>query len=98
MLWAAFCALNERRRAIRDFDGSPVADEEVRAILEQALLAPSSGNLQPYQVHWIREASIRRKIAAACRGQRAAASASVLLVFTASVATAGATAAQQLEY
>lgn len=96
--WAAFCAVNERRRAVRDFDGAPIADEDVRAILEQALLAPSSGNLQPYRVHWIREPATRQRIAAACRGQRAAVSAPVLLVFTASLETARATAAAQLEH
>ena len=96
--WAAFCAVNERRRAVRDFDGAPIADEDVRAILEQALLAPSSGNLQPYRVHWIREPATRQRIAAACGGQRAAVSAPVLLVFTASLETARATAAAQLEH
>jgi len=96
--WTAFCALNERRRAIRDFDGTPVCDEDVRAILEQALLAPSSGNLQPYHVHWVRDPVLRGRIAAACRGQRAAASAPVLLVFSAGVDAARATAGAQLEY
>jgi nitroreductase len=96
--WESFCAVNEGRRAIRDFDGSAVADEDVRAILEQALLAPSSGNLQPFQVHWIRDAALRAQVAAACRGQRAAVTAPVLLVVTAGVAAARATAAAHLDY
>jgi len=98
MLWAAFCALNERRRAIRNFDGSPVADEDVRAILEQALLAPSSGNLQPYEVHWVRDPAERVRVARACRGQPAATSAGVLLVFSCSVDIARRTAAARLAY
>lgn len=98
MTWTAFCALNGRRRAIREFDGSAVADEDVRAILEQALLAPSSGNLQPYQVHWIRDAASRQRVAAACRGQRAAASAPVLLVFACHIGIAEATAAEHLDH
>jgi nitroreductase len=98
MLWAAFCALNERRRAIRTFDGSPVADEDVRAILEQALLAPSSGNLQPYEVHWVRDPAERVRVAHACRGQSAATSAGVLLVFSCSVDIARRTAAARLAY
>ncbi len=96
--WTAFCAVNASRRAIRDFDGTAVADEDVREILEQALLAPSSANLQPYEVHWIRDPATKRKVVAACRGQRAAASASVLLVVAASVATARRTASAQLAY
>src|ERR1043165_6824001 len=86
--WTAFCALNAHRRAIRDFEATPVPDEDVRAILEQALLAPSSGNLQPYQIHWVRDPKKRRLVAAACHRQRAAMSAPVLLVFTADVAMA----------
>jgi nitroreductase len=96
--WETFCAVNARRRAIRDFDGMPLPDEEIRHLLEQALLAPSSGNLQPYQLHWIRDVTIRAAVAAACKGQRAAASASALLVVAASTAIASRTAAAQAEY
>jgi nitroreductase len=96
--WETFCAINARRRAIRDFDDLPVSDDEVCEVLEQALLAPSSGNLQPYQLHWIRDSATKAAIAAACEGQRAAASAPVLLVVAASVAIAAQTAALQVEY
>jgi len=97
-LWTAFCSVNARRRAIRDFDGTPVGDEDVRAILEQALLAPSSSNLQPYQLHWVRDPVKKATLAAACGGQRAAASAATLLVVAASLETALDTAEAQLEY
>jgi nitroreductase len=96
--WTAFCAINARRRAIRDFDGTPVPDEDVRAILAEALLAPSSGNLQAYRIHWIRDPEKRRQVAMACDGQRAAASASVLLVVAASTAIASETAVAQMTY
>jgi nitroreductase len=96
--WEAFCAVNAARRAVREFDGSPVADADVRAILEQALLAPSSGNLQPYRVYWIRDAATRARVAAACRGQRAAASAPVLFVLSAGIAAARTTAAAHLDH
>src|SRR4030095_1966885 len=96
--WETFCALKARPRAIRDFDDAPVSDDEVCDVLEQALLAPSSGNLQPYHLHWIRDSATKGAIAAACEGQRAAASAPVLLVVAASVAIAAQTAALQVEY
>src|SRR4030095_9034226 len=57
--WETFCAINARRRAIRDFDDAPVSDDEVCDVLEQALLAPSSGNLQPYHLHWIRDSATK---------------------------------------
>lgn len=78
--WAAFSELTLRRRAIRDFDGEPVSDEDMRAILEAALLAPSSGGLQPFELHWVRDEALRARVAEACNGQRAAASAAALVV------------------
>ncbi|MCE9668829.1 nitroreductase family protein [Myxococcus stipitatus] len=82
--WRHFQATNEHRRAVRDFDGAPLDDADVRAVLEAALLAPSSGNLQPYQLHWLRDEAVRRRVAEACNGQRAARSASTLVVIAAS--------------
>lgn len=82
--WDRFCAISSRRRAIRDFDGRPLDEGVVRAVLEETLLAPSSGNLQPFVIHRVRAPALRAAIAEACEGQRAARSASELLVFVAS--------------
>jgi nitroreductase len=81
--WRAFQQINRDRRAIRDFDGSSIADDEVEALIGEALLAPSSGNSQPYIIHWLRDPAMMAAGAAACRNQRAARSASTLLVFVA---------------
>lgn len=81
--WCAFQQVNQNRRAVRDFDGSPIADEDVEAVIGEALLAPSSGNSQPYVIHWIRDAAMKTAAEPACRDQRAARSASTLLVFVA---------------
>jgi nitroreductase len=81
--WWTFQQINRDRRAIRDFDGSPIADDEVEALIGEALLAPSSGNSQPYIIHWLRDPVMMAAGAAACRNQRAARSASTLLVFVA---------------
>jgi nitroreductase len=82
--WDAFRTINAYRRAVRDFDGSPIDDEAIRAVLAEAQLAPSSKNLQPYRFHWISDPHLRNEIAAACSSQRAARSASALIVLTAS--------------
>jgi hypothetical protein len=81
--WWTFQQINRDRRAIRDFDGSPIADDEVEALIGEALLAPSSGNSQPYIIHWLRDPAMMAAGAVACRNQRAARSASTLLVFVA---------------
>jgi nitroreductase len=96
--WLAFCRINQARRAVRDFAPTPVAADDVRAILAEAQLAPSSGNLQPYQLVWVRDPDLRARVAAACDGQRAAASAPVLIAVTAAPALARRTLDAQLAY
>lgn len=96
--WLRFCNINERRRAVRDFDGAPLDDADVRALLEAATLAPSSGNLQPYELHWVRSPELRRRVAEACESQRAALSASTLVVVAAGRRLAQQTLAQQRAY
>lgn len=78
--WDAFAAINDRRRSIRDFDGTPVSDDDMRAILAAAQLAPSSGNTQPYELHWVKDDDVRARVAVACNGQRAARTAGTLVV------------------
>lgn len=94
--WQTFLAINHFRRAIRQFDPEPVAQQDIHALLCEAALAPSSGNLQPYQFHWVRTPALKTAVALACHGQKAATSASDLIVVTASPAIARRTAAAQL--
>lgn len=99
--WTAFRAINAHRRAVRDFDGSPLDDQDIRAVLAEAQLAPSSNNLQPYRLHWIKDPKLRGAVAAACHNQRAAGSASALIVLVASHAYSAQTLldlAEHVEY
>ncbi|WP_277424392.1 nitroreductase family protein [Ralstonia solanacearum] len=96
--WAGFQAANRFRRAIRQFDSTPIPEEDVYALLGEAAFAPSSGNLQPYELHWIRDASLKASIAQACNGQKAAASAADLIVVVASPALGKRTATAQLAH
>lgn len=83
-LWQAFQTINAHRRAVRDFDGSAIPAEDIRAIVAEASLAPTSINLQPYQIHWVRNPEQKALLAKACNNQKAATTASELLVITAS--------------
>lgn len=94
--WACFQDINRRRRATRDFSGASVSEDDIRSLLSEAGLAPSSGNLQPFQMHWIRNTELKVSIASACNGQRAATSAATLVVVTASPCMALITARQQM--
>ena len=97
-LWDAFQAANRFRRAIRKFDSTPIPEEDVYALLAEATFAPSSGNLQPYELHWIREPALKASIASACNGQKAAASATEIIVVVASPTLGKRTVIAQLKH
>jgi nitroreductase len=71
------------RRSIRVFDGEPIPEEVMRDCLRDAVLAPSSSNLQPYELYWVRDPTTRERLAEACLGQPAAATAGELVVVVA---------------
>ncbi len=71
------------RRSIRVFDGEPIPEEVMRDCLRDAVLAPSSSNLQPYELYWVRDAERRTRLAEACLGQPAASTAGELVVVVA---------------
>lgn len=71
------------RRSIRVFDGDPVPEAVMRDCLRDAILAPSSSNLQPYELYWVRDLEKRAAVAAACLGQPAAMTAGDLVVVVA---------------
>ncbi len=96
--WAAFQVLNRHRRAIRKFNGTPIPEVDIQELLAEAMLAPSSGNLQPYQLHWVRSPNLKIEIAKACHGQQAASTAAEIIVISASAAIGKQTARQQLAY
>ena len=68
------------RRSIRIFDGQPIPEEVMRERLRDAVLAPSSSNLQPYELYWVRDEGLRDHLAAACLGQPPAITAGELVV------------------
>lgn len=70
----------------------------MRALLNEAILAPSSGNVQPYQFHWIHNPTLKAEIAKACHGQQAASTAAEIIVITASTTIAKDSVAKQLAY
>ncbi len=71
------------RRAIREYDGNPIPEDVMRDCLRDATLAPSSSNLQTYQLYWLRDSEKRREVADACLAQPAATTAGELVVVVA---------------
>ncbi|MFH1222541.1 MAG: nitroreductase family protein [Candidatus Micrarchaeota archaeon] len=50
------------RRSIRKFSGEPVADEDVKKILEAAMFAPSAVNEQPWHFIVVKDRAVLNKI------------------------------------
>lgn len=68
------------RRSIRVFDGEPIPEEVMRDCLRDAMLAPTSSNLQPFELYWVRDPKTRKGLAEACLGQPAATTAGEIVV------------------
>lgn len=78
--WPLFQQINRSRRAVRDFATTPIAREDLDALLAEACLAPSSLGLQPYALHVVESGEVKTRLAAACNGQKAARTAASLVV------------------
>ena len=68
------------RRSIRVFDAEPIPEEVMRDCLRDATLSPSSSNLQPYELYWVRDSTTKERLAEACLDQPAATTAGELVV------------------
>lgn len=70
------------RRAVRVFDKQkPIDPEKVKHCLELAALAPSSSNMQLWEVYQIARPELMAEISEACLGQTATATAAEIVVF-----------------
>tara|TARA_B110000285_G_C15124665_1_gene619409 strand:- start:1274 stop:2053 length:780 start_codon:yes stop_codon:yes gene_type:complete len=79
----AFYDVLESRRSVRVYSKAPVPEETMRRCLEAALKAPTSSNLQTWELHWVRSPEKKQLLVDACLGQPAAATAQELVVFVA---------------
>ena len=66
-----FAQLLRWRRAVRHFDRRTVAEEDMRALMTCAALAPSVGNAQPWRFVRVRTPDTREALAAHVDGQSA---------------------------
>lgn len=71
------------RRAVRRFTQTPIPDDVLNACLDMAMLAPSSSNLQPWQLLVIESEDTRKKAVEYCMSQNAAKTANRLIVVVA---------------
>ena len=65
---------------LRVYNEEPVKEQDMRACLELALLAPNSSNLQQWEFYWVRNREKKNKLIDYCLGQPAAKTAQELVV------------------
>lgn len=76
-----FSEVIAKRRSVRHFNTKlAVSDEDVRALLEAAVSAPSAGNIQPWRFVVVRSAEARKRLQEALHQPWAAAAPVVIVV------------------
>lgn len=73
----------DSRRAVRIYDSTPIPEEVVMTCLHNALLAPNSSNLQPWELYWVKSPEKKKALVYACLNQIAAKTAAELFVVVA---------------
>jgi nitroreductase len=75
-----FSEVIAKRRSVRHFNAKlDVAEEDIRALIEAAVAAPSAGNIQPWRFTIVRSMEARERLAGALR-QRWATTAPVVII------------------
>ena len=75
-----FSEVIAKRRSVRHFNAKlDVSEEDVRCLLEAAVVAPTAGNIQPWRFTVVRSIEARERLAEALR-QRWATNAPVVIV------------------
>ena len=69
------------RRAVRYYAPTLISEEKVRECLKLATLAPTSSNMQLYELYHITDKALLEKLAHACLDQRTATTAQQMVVF-----------------
>lgn len=71
------------RRSVRIYKEEPINPEKVRACIENAVLAPTSSNLQLWEFYQVTDPDAKAKVVHACMNQPAARTAQQLVVVVA---------------
>jgi nitroreductase len=79
-MWQSFDEVVRRRRSVRRFTNEPISEQDIRDILDAGLLAPSSSNMQPFELYWVRSPEKKAALVEACLSQSAARKARELVV------------------
>jgi nitroreductase len=93
----AFNNIVHNRRSVRVYTEDKVPEQVVRQVLEWALLAPNSSNLQCWEFYWVRSPEKKEKLIKALLNQPAARTSQELIVAVARLDTWKRTRKQMIE-
>jgi len=88
----------DSRRSVRVYTDEKIPEKIINICMENALLAPNSSNLQPWEIYCVQSAEKRKALNYACLSQVAAKSAATLFVLVARTATWRNHAKEMVEY
>ncbi len=74
-----FYEVIKKRKSVRKYKPDPIPEEILNRILDAGRIAPSAKNLQPWHFIVVKDPSIKKELAAACRNQMWMADASVIV-------------------
>lgn len=83
----AFENILANRRSVRVYTDETVPEEVMERLLDYALMAPNSSNLQPWEFFWVRSPDKKEALIKACFSQPAARTAQELIVCVAKIKT-----------
>ncbi len=83
----AFENILHNRRSVRVYTEEKVPEEVMEKLLDYALLAPNSSNLQPWEFYWVRSTDKKKALVKACFSQPAARTAQEIIVCVAKIKT-----------
>lgn len=73
----------ENRTSIRKFNGQPIAEEHMSAIIKAAMRAPTAGNMMMYSIIRIKNRDTLKALSESCDHQSFIANADTVLIFVA---------------
>lgn len=70
----------DKRRSVRKYKPEPIANDDLKKILETGRLAPSGGNRQPWSFIVVRDVETKKALSTAANNQKFIAGADVIVV------------------
>jgi len=70
----------KERRSIRDFEKKDIPDKFVNKLIEALVWAPSAGNIQARKFYFVKDTTVKKKIAAAALSQYFIAEAPLVII------------------